>query len=234
MVGITVMRIIRRLYLAAAVLLLAAPVWAQSISILGDSYSTYEGRIPKGNAVWYKEPADLSRTDVTSVDQTWWSLLVKECGYTLLMNDSYSGSTISFTGYHQKDYSDRSFITRLPRLGNPDIILIFGCTNDSWAGVEAGEFKYEDIRREDLYTYRPALAWLLAYAKMLYPDTRIYFLINDGLREDITESTMTICDHYRIPYIQLAGIDKMAGHPSVLGMQQIAKQVKAHLTGAKE
>ena len=228
------MRIFRNLFVAAIVLLMAVPAWGQRISILGDSYSTYEGRIPKGNAVWYKEPADLSRTDVTSADQTWWSLLVKECGYTLLMNDSYSGSTISFTGYHQKDYADRSFITRLPRLGAPDIILIFGCTNDSWAGVEAGEFKFDGIRREDLYTYRPALAWLLAYAKMLYPDASIYFLINDGLREDITESTKTICDHYGIPYIQLDGIDKKAGHPSVLGMQPIAKQVKEGIANSKK
>ena len=220
------MSISRKFCLAAIVLLSAVQAWGQSISILGDSYSTYEGCIPKGNAVWYHDPANLSSTDVTSVDQTWWSILVKECGYTLLLNDSYSGSTISFTGYHQKDYADRSFITRLPRLGNPDIILIFGCTNDSWAGVPAGEFKYEGIRREDLYTYRPALAWLLAYAKMLYPEKAIYFLINDGLREDITESTKTICDHYGVPYIQLDGIDKKSGHPSVLGMQQIAKQVK--------
>lgn len=217
--------------MAAFVLLLSAPLWGQRVSILGDSYSTYEGYIPKGNAVWYKEPANLSSTDVTSVDQTWWSLLIKECGYTLLMNDSYSGSTISFTGYHQKDYSDRSFITRLTRLGNADLILIFGGTNDSWAGAEAGEFKYHNIRREDFYTYRPALAWLLEYTRKLYPDTKVYFIINDGLREEITESTKIICDHYGIPYIQLDGIDKMAGHPSVLGMRQIADQVKAVIAG---
>ena len=227
------MRIIRRLLSTAALLILAAAAYGQSVAILGDSYSTYQGYIPKRNAVWYTEPADLNKTDVTSVDQTWWSILVKECGYTLLLNDSYSGSTISFTGYHKADYSDRSFITRLPKLGNPDIILIFGCTNDSWAGVEAGEFKYEGIRREDLYTYRPALAWLLAYAKMLYPEKAIYFLINDGLREDITESTKTICDHYGIPFIQLEGIDKKSGHPSVLGMQQIAGQVKEGIAAKK-
>ena len=224
---------IKHLCLAAFALLVAVPLWSQRVSILGDSYSTYEGCIPKGNAVWYKEPPVLSRTDVTSVDQTWWSLLMKECGYALLVNDSYSGSTISFTGYNKNDYSDRSFITRLPRLGTPDIILIFGCTNDSWAGVEAGEFKYEGIRREDLYTYRPALAWLLAYERMLYPDAKVFFLINDGLREDITESTKTICDHYGVPYIQLNGIDKKSGHPSVLGMQQIAAQVKAGLAAAE-
>ena len=224
---------IKHLCLAAFALLLTLPLWGQRVSILGDSYSTYEGSIPKGNAVWYKEPAVLSRTDVTSVDQTWWSLLARECGYTLLVNDSYSGSTISFTGYNKNDYSDRSFITRLPRLGTPDIILIFGCTNDSWAGVEVGVFKYDGIRREDLYTYRPALAWLLAYARMLYPDAAIYFIINDSLREDITESTKTVCAHYGVPFIQLEGIDKMSGHPSVLGMQQIAKQVKAGLAAAE-
>ena len=159
------MRIFRRLLSTAALLFLAVAAYGQSVAILGDSYSTYQGYIPKRNAVWYTEPADLNKTDVTSVDQTWWSILVKECGYTLLLNDSYSGSTISFTGYHKADYSDRSFITRLPKLGNPDIILIFGCTNDSWAGEPVGEYKYEGWTKADFYTFRPAMAYMLHHVK---------------------------------------------------------------------
>lgn len=206
-------------------LLITSPAFAQRqrISILGDSYSTFAGYIPAGNAIWYTGTTE--RTDVTSVRQTWWWKVISEGGYLLEKNDSYSGATVSYTGYNQADYSDRSFITRLPRLGSPDILLIFGCINDSWAGVPVGEFKYEDITRADLYTYRPALARLLDEAQSRYPNVEIYYIIGEGLREDITSSTREICDHYGIPYVQLQGIAVQEGHPTVAGMDAIARQV---------
>lgn len=103
------------------------------VSILGDSYSTFDGYIPQGNESWYFTKPVNNRTDVVDVKQTWWWQLISEGGYILGENDSYSGATISYTGYNGEDYSHRSFITRLPRLGSPDILLIFGATNDNWA-----------------------------------------------------------------------------------------------------
>lgn len=195
------------------------------ISVLGDSYSTYQGYIPDGNAVWYHQPRDAKNTDVESVRQTWWWQVVSNGGYLLERNDSYSGSTIGYTGYNGDDYSDRSFITRLPRLGSPDILLIFGNTNDSWCGAKVGEYMYEAITRNDLYFYRPALARLLSEAKDRYPNVRIYFIQNSELRDEIVESTKVICDHYNIPIIQLVDIEKQAGHPNINGMKAIAEQV---------
>lgn len=32
-----------------------------TIAVLGDSYSTFEGFIPQGNAVWYHGPADFCK-----------------------------------------------------------------------------------------------------------------------------------------------------------------------------
>lgn len=40
-----------------------------AISILGDSYSTFEQYIPKGNAVWYFN-APKNKNDVTKVEET--------------------------------------------------------------------------------------------------------------------------------------------------------------------
>lgn len=202
-----------------------AGVPRQRISILGDSYSTFIGYIPEGNAIWYT--GSTARTDVTSVRQTWWWRVISEGGYLLEKNDSFSGATVSFTGYNRADYSDRSFITRLPRVGSPDILLIFGCINDSWAGVPVGEFKYEDITLQDLYTYRPALAKLLEEAQSRLPNVEIYYIIGEGLREDITSSTREICDHYGVPYIQLHDIAVQEGHPTIAGMEAIAAQVLA-------
>ena len=162
------------------------------ISILGDSYSTYQNYIPEGNEPWYFEKMDARNTDVSDVRQTWWW---------------------------------QSFITRLPRVGSPDILLIFGNTNDSWCGAKVGEYIYQDWKRADLYTYRPALAKLLNDAQSRYPNVRIYFIQNTDLRADIVESTNTICKHYGIPVIQLKDIEKKSGHPNQKGMKAISSQV---------
>ncbi|MBQ9637454.1 MAG: hypothetical protein IJV36_06125 [Prevotella sp.] len=200
---------------------------AQSVTIFGDSYSTYEGYItPATNEPWYfQDSHQPKRTDVTSVTQTWWHQLLTNQGWRLCMNNSYSGSTISYSGYDGADYTLRSFNTRMTNLGCPDIIFIFGATNDSWAGAPIGDYKYDSITQADLFSFRPAMAHMLEYMTQRYINTRIYFILNDGLSEEITQSALTICHHYGVPCIQLHGIDKLSGHPSVLGMQQIAEQV---------
>lgn len=196
------------------------------VSILGDSYSTFEGYIPLGNAVWYDTRPNAKKTDVNDVKQTWWWQFISRGGYILGVNDSYSGATVSYTGYNGDDYSDRSFITRLPRLGSPDILLIFGATNDSWAGVKVGEYNYADnISGPQLYDFRPAMSRLLSEAINRYPGTAIYFLINSELRPEIVESIKQICGHYGVSYIELHDIDKISGHPSRAGMTTIADQV---------
>lgn len=227
---------LRFLQLAIAlmcVLFIGQPVAAQArhaakpvVSILGDSYSTFEGYIPVGNAVWYDTRPNPKKTDVSDVKHTWWWQFISRGGYILGVNDSYSGATVSYTGYNGADYSDRSFITRLPRLGSPDILLIFGATNDSWAGVKVGEYSYaEPLSGPQLYEFRPAMARLLSEAVNRYPGTEIYFIINSELRDDITQSIREVCEHYSVRYIQLHDIDKISGHPSRAGMTAIADQL---------
>lgn len=197
-----------------------------TLSILGDSYSTFQGWLtPDTNAVWYTVPADTRRTDVKNVSQTWWHQVLKRQGWKLGVNNSYSGSTVCNTGYRDEDYTHESFVTRMTNLGTPDVILVFGGTNDSWAGAPLGEYKYEDIRRADLYSFRPAMAYMLGRLQELYPTARLWFISNDGLKESITVSIRDICARYGVPVIQLEGIDKKSGHPSVKGMRQIADQV---------
>lgn len=84
----------------------------KSVSILGDSYSTFEGYVqPDTNFVWYlKTPPEGRKTDMVSVRNTWWHQFIKENNYRLCVNNSFSGATICHTGYRSEDYSDRSFI----------------------------------------------------------------------------------------------------------------------------
>ena len=222
----------KRFFLSIVLAVVALCVSAQvkkSVSVLGDSYSTFEGFVsPATNEMWYYEET-RDNTDVDDVTQTWWWRFIKENGYKLCVNNSYSGSTIGYYGYAGNDYTDRSFIKRMNQLGNPDIIFVFGGTNDSWAGAPVGEYKYEKLRQDDFFSYRPALAFLLSQMLKRYPNVEIYFLINDGLREEIVSSTKAICDHYGVRYIQLEGIDKKSGHPSIKGMGQIAEQIRKAL-----
>lgn len=204
---------------------------AQRVSILGDSYSTFEDFVtPSTNELWYYAKNDSSKTDVNRVEDTWWWQLINDGGYMLEVNNSYSGATIGYHGYDGNDYSERSFLKRVRNIGSPDILLIFGATNDSWAGEPVGSYKWKDWLYGDYYTFRPALASLLSWVTLHHPHMRVYFLVNSELREDITQSCYTICDYYGVPYIQLHDIDKRQGHPTAKGMKAIAEQVKAAIT----
>jgi hypothetical protein len=222
----------KKITLTILAVLMAGIAVAQTkaVSILGDSYSTYEDFVtPATNELWYYAKNSDQKTDVKDVRQTWWHQLIKENGWRLAVNNSYSGATISYTGYDGNDYSPRSFNTRMDNLGQPDIIFIFGATNDSWAGSPIGDFKYEDIKKADLYEFRPALAHMLRWMTDRYVNTEIYFILNTELKDEINTSVKTICTHYGVPVITLTEVDKISGHPSVKGMRQIADQVNSFL-----
>ncbi len=218
------------LILSALLMLIAMGANAQckkSVAIFGDSYSTFENYLScDTNAVWYFQ-GKQKKTDVTDVEQTWWHLLLKEKGWKLECNNSFSGSTICYTGYRKEDYQNRSFHNRLRYLGSPDIILVFGATNDCWAKSPIGDYKYSDWTKKDLYSFRPAMAAMCDGLKKRYPNVDIYFIMNCDLTETITTSCRTICNHYGIPMIELHDVDKINGHPSIKGMKTIAEQVGA-------
>ena len=182
----------------------------KTFTILGDSYSTFEGYIPEGNACWYFTTPH-GENDVTNVEQTWWHIFAKQNGYELLLNDSYSGSTICNTGYDGADYSDRAFITRMFNVtaGNPDLIIVFGGTNDSWANAPIGELKYNDWTSSDMYSCLPSCCFMLEHLTAVAKDAQIVFLINSELKEEITEGIIEACKHYGVQSLLLKDIDKI-------------------------
>lgn len=207
---------------------------AQRVSILGDSYSTFEDFMtPSTNELWYYACNDTVKTDVNSVEQTWWWQVIKGNGYKLEVNNSYSGATIGYHGYNNNDYTERSFLRRMYNIGSPDIILVFGATNDSWAKEEVGEYKYGGWKWGDFYTFRPAMAYMVNWIKLHHPNVPTYYIINTDMREEIVTSMIEICNHYAVPYIQLKDIDKNYGHPTVKGMKAIAEQVSKVLNSSR-
>ena len=73
---------------------IAASAQTKKVSILGDSYSTYKGIIPSNYSTFYPD----ANNDVTSVDQTWWSLYIKAKGYELEKNDSGGDHSGGYAG----------------------------------------------------------------------------------------------------------------------------------------
>ena len=198
--------------------------------IFGDSYSTFDGYIPHGYDSYYPD----SGTGVTQVCETWWSLLCEKADLNLVLNDSWSGSTIGYTSYDGYDSSrTSSFIFRLRRLiadgffteNEIDTVFVFGGTNDSWSGAPLGEEIYENWLDSDFYNVLPACAYFLHLLKETLPQAKIYCLINTDLHPAIDGCMKTACEKYGVTPVTFDQIDKISGHPTVQGMNDIKNGV---------
>ena len=209
--------------------------------ILGDSYSTFTGYIPEDHGTYYDpagpwyvtgEGEERMDCDVLKVEETWWYNLMQEHS-NLLLNSSWSGTTICNTGYNGCDNSKCSFVARFEKLVNEgffkknrvDTFILFGGTNDSWANSPLGEAKESGWTKEDMYNALPAFTYLIHLIKTNLTDTKIYFILNCELKEELTEFYKTTCKKNDIPVIELHDIDKRNGHPTIKGMEQLRDQV---------
>lgn len=203
-----------------------------NVFILGDSYSTFRGLIPQGYATYYG--SDLHpESGVLDVSQTWWQRLIDKTDGKLILNSSWSGTTICNTGYNGDDCSDRSFIARLDKLIENgffkenciDTFILFGGTNDNWAGSPIGKVMYSDWQPQDLYSVFPALCYLLDRVKTNLPQTRIIAVLNTELKSEIVSGFNTVCGKYGVDLIELCDIEKVGGHPTAKGMENICEQI---------
>lgn len=204
-----------------------------NVIIFGDSYSTFKNYIPAGFAVYYSEE-ERAETDVRKVEQTWWHQVISQKGFNLVMNNSWSGSTIGYTGYNNSDCSaTSSFIYRFNRLvdegfferNDIDTVFIFGGTNDSWSNAPLGDEKYDGFEKNDLYSVLPAIGCFLKTVKQTLVKADIYCLINTEIKPEIAEGMKNACDKYGITKITFEKIDKRCGHPTIEGMKDIKNAV---------
>lgn len=203
--------------------------------IFGDSYSTFAGFIPEGYAVYYSE-TPRPETDVTRVTETWWYQVMDNARLNLVLNNSWSGSTIGYTGYNNSDCSQSSsFIFRLRQLKEQgffheneiNTVFVFGGTNDSWSDAPLGVSMPENQSEADLFSVLPAISHFLTDLKETLPAASIYCLINTELKPEIGEEMKAACKRLGIQAIPFTRIAKACGHPTVRGMQDIANQVLA-------
>ena len=70
---------------------------------------------PRGYPAYYRNAVQES-TDVTSVEKNWRYPTQADLKMILVLNSSYSSSTICHTSYDHEDYSEISFVGRLSEL----------------------------------------------------------------------------------------------------------------------
>lgn len=212
---------------------------SNNVFILGDSYSTFEGYIPDGYECFYVN-GGREDNDVSAVTETWWHQVISHMGAKLVMNNSWSGSTIGYTGYCGSDCSQyNSFIYRIDRLAESgffknnkiDTVFVFGGTNDDWSGAPLGELKLDNWGNDDLYFVLPAICCLVKKLKDVLPEADIYCLVNTELKAEITDAFEKACETYGAKTVTFDYIEKAAGHPTVHGMNEIKDQVLKSLDG---
>ena len=197
--------------------------------IFGDSYSTFKGFVPDGYAVYYPENKNFE-TDVKQVEQTWWHQVISGANLNLVLNNSWSGSTIGYTGYNNTDCSKTSsFIYRLKQLiedgffekNQIDTVFVFGGTNDSWSNAPLGEIKFSEWEEKDLFSVLPAISFFLNLLRQQLPNAKIYCLINRDIKAEIVSCIKKACEQYGATPVTFDKIDKMNGHPTIEGMKDI-------------
>ena len=139
----------------------------KTLSILGDSISTFAGYIPTGNAHYYTG----ENCDVFSVNDIWWKKLIDALGMTLVVNESWSGSKVTTTSGD----ASAGCMTRCQNLGtNPDVIIVSMGINDFDTEVDIGSYDGSGAFPTDTTKFREAYAIMLNKILTKYQNTEVW------------------------------------------------------------
>lgn len=200
------------------------------ISIMGDSISTYNGWIPDGSdgrnlshVYWYPQKY------VNDVTKTWWhQLIFKEFKAKLGVNESWSGSCVG----NNKDVNEEKSgpdtcmasikrITNLGSNGTPDIIYVYGGTNDignpGRSGQSLGTFNSStnyttvDLTTSKWTCFVDSFRVMIQRMQYYYPKAKIIVMLpafsvtyyNRATQDSYLEQMKEICDYFGVEYIDL-------------------------------
>lgn len=156
------------------------------LSVMGDSISSFDGWIPAGYKKYYPSG------DVNDYTKMYWGLLASEEGMIIDTINAFAGSTVGTKWQEESAGARIPFIDqeRINNLGTPDVIIIFGGTND-YSGNPLGETYVNDGQYTNLYEFRTAYAYLLDQLKQTYPSSKILCLtIMDKFNTDYNVSNL--------------------------------------------
>lgn len=150
--------------------------WAgKTLSISGDSISTFTGYIPDYYSKFYPEMGEIA-----DVNDTWWMQLIQKTGMKLLKNASYSGATVSGQSNDNHDGKYGCGNQRMADLRGddgsaPDVIIIMLGANDLLNGIPLGNYDgVSQVPEGNIETFSEAYALMLDKMKTWYPDAEIF------------------------------------------------------------
>ena len=144
----------------------------KTVSILGDSISTFEGYIPVNDGFNLEHLSRYPQDNLlTDVSETWWMQIIDRLNANLGINDSWRGATVSgavpVTTGTTGENAGMANLTRILNLGSngtPDIIIFYGGTNDLAHVSKIGSFDPDNAPTvadlTDATTISPIVAFL--------------------------------------------------------------------------
>lgn len=165
------------LYLNGQAVAIKNPLADKTLSIMGDSISTFEGYIPNEYPSFY--PAG----DVQSVQDTWWMKLIQDNDMKLGANVSASGTPIQMDSPDAAGACDDNRIEALGANGDPDFIIVEFGINDAKIEdmAQLGEidpvfdvpFNSTSANKYDVTTFLGAYQALITKLMVRYPNATI-------------------------------------------------------------
>ncbi len=151
------------------------------ISVLGDSISTFEGVSEPKWAAFYNTERKIA-ANLSAATDTWWGKIIERLGAKLLVNNSISGSTVTWhSSYQIQSYGCSDERTRsLHKDGAmPNVIIVYLGTNDWGAGVPISGNKNNGKNNGDngeLAVFSTAYRTMIEKLRKNYPKAEIWCL----------------------------------------------------------
>ncbi len=234
----------------------AAEGTGTTVSILGDSISTFKEYIPAGYYDFFPENGQVS-----DVEDTWWKQVIDDKGWTLYVNGSSSGAACvgDSTGTDNPQCGCNELRTGGlygPDGEAPDVILVYMGTNDLLQSIPMGDNDGTgQVAEGAVSTFADAYTLMLDKLRVKYPSASIYcctitqignygtstpyveFVNGEGLTAaDYSARIIQIAENKGLPVIDLyhcgITVDNLHNtsadgvHPTPEGMKYIAEAVR--------
>lgn len=142
----------------------------KTLSVLGDSISTFSGYIPENvpdKNIFYPGV----NTGVTNVHKMWWQIVCDTLGYKRNYINAYGGSRVTDTNGLPTAVERSTF---LDNGTDPDIIIIYIGINDFNGGVEIGDYEGNGAIPDNLTQFSANYAKILYNVHKKYKLAKVY------------------------------------------------------------